>query len=403
MALEIKDEIMQVLTQMRTEHKAAIDEATKNGTAMSAESKANIDKMNARIDELELKLQKQAVILPGEGKGTKSEEQKARTSAFFKFMRDGKAGMEPAERKALVEDATGQILVPEDLETEIIRALPGLTVLRNLCQTRTTNRDRVRSRSLTEVSVGWGKLETGALITEGTMVPTDANIYVEDLYGLTKIGEDELQDTDLNLQAIVSNSFANAIAAAEEAAFMVGAGHASSQPTGLTVDAVLTAGVTAGGGPNNTITYGKFWATDDTVLLNDILAVEYMLPPQYLQGASWVMHRTTEAAIRVLQAAATGQYLWQPSLLVGQPPQIDGFPVYNNNSMAIPANGATAVNVLFGNFKQGYLILDRMGMSIQRLDELYAESGLIGFKAHFRVGGAVIRPNAFRFACNDAT
>jgi HK97 family phage major capsid protein len=399
---EIKEEIMQVLTQMRTEHKTAIEAATKSGEAMSAEAKANITKMNQKIDDLEFKLNKKELILPGE-KGAKSEEQKARNAAFFKWVRGGKAAMEPAERKALVEDASGLILVPEDLEADVIRALPGLTVLRNLCTTRTTNRDRIRARSLTEVTVGWGKLETGALIPESTMVPTDANIYVEDLYGLTKVGEDELQDTDLNLQALISNSFSNAIATAEEAAFMVGAGHASQQPTGLTVDAVLNAGLVAGGGPANYITYGKFWATDDTVLLNDILAVEYLLPPQYLQGASWVMHRTTEAAVRVLQAAATGQYLWQPSLLVGQPNNIDGYPVYNNNSMAIPADTTTGLNILFGNFKQGYLILDRMGMSVQRLDELYAEAGLVGFKAHFRVGGAVIRPNAFRFCCNDAT
>ena len=50
----------------------------------------------------------------------------------------------------------------------------------------------------------------------------------------------------------------------------------------------------------------------------------------------------------------------------------------------------------------GYKIIDRMGMSIQRLDELYAEAGLVGFKAHFRVGGDVIRAAAFTIIVNDA-
>ena len=50
---EIKEEIMQVLTQMRAEHKTAVEAATKSGEAMSAEAKANIATMNkapARIN-----------------------------------------------------------------------------------------------------------------------------------------------------------------------------------------------------------------------------------------------------------------------------------------------------------------------------------------------------------------
>ena len=397
---EIKEEIMQVLTQMRTEHKAAIDEATKNGATMTAESKANIDKMNKRIDELELKLQKQAIVLPGEP-ARLSEEAMAKKSAFFKWLRYGKSGMEPAERKALVEDATGLIMVPEDLEAEISRALPRINTMRKICDVKSTTRDKKRVRSLTEVTVGWGKLETGALITESTMVPTDEYIYVEDLYGLTKIGEDELMDTDANLQAIIADSFATAISDAEDTAFAVGSGHTFSQPAGIAVDAVLRNSLTSGCGAGDEATYGISWATDDTVLINDILKAEYKLPAQYLNGASWLMNRKTELAARVLQAAGTGQYLWQPSLQVGQPNQFDGFPLFNNNDMNYPADTLAATNVVFGNFKRGYMIVDRLGMSLQRLDELYAESGLVGFKVHFRVGGGLKRYDPFIIIVND--
>ena len=41
------------------------------------------------------------------------------------------------------------------------------------------------------------------------------------------------------------------------------------------------------------------------------------------------------------------------------------------------------------------MIVDRAGIGIQRLDELYAEAGLVGFKVHKRVGGGVYRPAAF--------
>jgi len=397
---ELTDKIQSAVDYM---HKSADQQAEeiKKAGAVTAETKAALEKVNKHIDELEVKLQRQAIVKPGEIQIDPAKS--AQTKAFFKWMREGKNGLNPEERKALVADATGLYLVPEEIEAEIIRAIPQLNTFRQLTPARTITRDKIRKRTLTEVSMGWGKLETGTDITESTPTPTSGYIYAEDLYGLVKIGEDELQDTDANLAAIIADSFSIARANAEEAAFAIGTGHTYGEPCGLAVDSTLMTGVTAGGGPANYVTYAKFWATDDTVLLNDVLACEYSLPAQYLPGAAWLMNRKTELAIRVLQAASTGQYLWQPSLLVGQPNNIDGYPVYNNNSMQYPADTLTGCNVIFGNFRQGYRIIDRQGMAVQRLDELYAEAGLVGFKAHFRVGGDVIRAAAFFCLVNDAT
>jgi hypothetical protein len=78
--------------------------------------------------------------------------------------------------------------------------LPQLNVLRNL-QVRNTNSDRIRRVSLNEVTVGWGKIEiqTNPKLStfESSLAPTEAFLYVEDAYGLTKIGEDELDDSDM--------------------------------------------------------------------------------------------------------------------------------------------------------------------------------------------------------------
>src|SRR5690606_14281447 len=124
-------------------------------------------------------------------------------------------------------DGTGQILIPEELESEIYRELPKLTVIRSLATVRQTRSDRIRRRSLTEVTGGWGKLETGTPITESTLVPSEEYQYIEDLYALTKIGEDELMDTDVALESIVADSFSRAIAEAEDTAFVIGTGHAN--------------------------------------------------------------------------------------------------------------------------------------------------------------------------------
>jgi HK97 family phage major capsid protein len=136
-----------------------------------------------------------------------------------------------------------------------------------------------------------------------------------------------------------------------------------------------------------------------------MLKLEYDLPAQYRNGSSWLMNSKCEAQLRALRGggytASDGPFLWQPSLQVGQPNNIDGFPVYNQNDMGYPADTLAKTNVIFGNWKLGYMIVDRQGISIQRLDELYAESGLVGFIVHFRVGGGIIRDDAFRLLSND--
>lgn len=398
---ELAELIQGAVADLRN-HAAQMDEEAKKYGAASATAQATMEKLNTRIDGLELKLQKNAIVPPGEAENA---EKKAHTTAFFKWMRHGKSGLEPAERKALVQDTTGLYLVPEEIEKEIIRAIPGLNIFRTLVPSRPITTDKIRKRTLTEVSMGWGKIETGASITESTPTPATSYIYAEDLYGLTKIGEDELADVDANLSAIIADSFSIARANAEEAAFAIGTGHTYAQPCGIAVDSTLLTGIGSGAGVGAVGTYGRTWATDDTVTVEDLLKCEYALPAQYKKGAVWLMNSKTELALRLLRAGGSttgdGPFLWQPSLIAGQPNTFDGFPVHNNDSMKYPADATAGINVIFGNFQQGYRIVDRQGMFIQRLDELYSESGLVGFKAHFRVGGDIIRHAAFQVIAND--
>ncbi len=399
---ELAEQIQGAVADLRN-YAALMDEEAKKYGAASATAQATMEKLNTRIDGLELKLQKNAIVPPGEAENA---EKKAATAAFFKWMRQGKSGLEPAERKALVQDTTGLYLVPEEIEKEIIRAIPQLNIFRTLVPSRPITTDKIRKRTLTEVSMGWGKIETGASITESTPTPATSYIYAEDLYGLTKIGEDELADVDANLSAIIADSFSVARANAEEAAFAIGRGHATyEEPCGIAVDSTLLTGIGNGKGAGTVGTYGRNWTTDDTVTVEDLLKCEYALPAQYKKGACWLMNSKTELALRLLRAGGSttgdGPFLWQPSLIAGQPNTFDGFPVYNNDSMKYPADTTAGTNVIFGNFQLGYRIVDRQGMLIQRLDELYAESGLVGFKAHFRVGGDVIRPAAFQIIAND--
>lgn len=352
-------------------------EQKEQGLYTKAEFEEFEKKINDRIAQLETMI-KRPVVADSVAENSENK------SVFFKFLREGKSAIEPTERKKLVEDATGQILVPEELETEIYRELPNASVIRGLVTVRQIRTDRVRRRSLTEVDVGWGKLETSTTpLTEPTsyLSPGQEYQYVEDLYGLAKIGEDELMDTDVALESVIVDSFSRVIAQAEDRAFVVGQGHNSQQPEGILTSTGIVR-VEA--------------KTVKAVTTDDILSLIYAVPAQYRRNGVLLVNSQTELALRLLKDK-NDQYLWQPSLQAGRPNTFAGFPVYNQEDIPSIPTGTTAADVaIFGDLRSGYRILDRLGITIQRLTELYAESGLIGFRVHYRVGGGVIRPNALR-------
>ena len=406
------------------ERKALIDEAIEKAkTSLATEAKADIEKINKliaderkaheellkgkltdadfkayeeksqtaekavkeRIDAIETKMNRLPIENPENKKDTPGA--KEYKTAFFNFLRSGKFVLdEPAqkyydERKALVSDATGQILIPEELESEIYRALPALNVIRKYAYARPITRDRIRRRSLTEVAVGWGKLELGKELVETDVVPSEAWQYVEDLEGLAKIGKDELADTDIALEPIIGDSFARAQSDTEEEAYVNGTGHTNQQPEGIlngtTVTRVLTAAA-------------------DAIATDDVLDLIYAVPAQYRASGVLFFPSTTILALRKLKDAVSGQYMWQPSLQAGQPASFAGYPVEAQEN--IPAIGSvTSADIgIFGDLKAGYRILDRMGMTVQRLLELFATSGLIGILVSKRVGGGVVRSDAIR-------
>ena len=382
---ELQNEFKKLLTDER-----AANEKKFEGRLPASDFKEFSAKIEARMVEINTEIAKlkrpNIAGEPGDTKDGKIEYKKA----FFQFLRTGNLELNETarayfnlERKALVEDVTGQILVPEELEAEIWRALPQINVIRPLCSSRTITRDRVRLRGVSETQVGWGKLELGGAPVETTLVPIETWQYVEDLEGLTKLGKDELSDSDVSLEPIVADSFARAMADAEEDAFVNGTGHATQQPAGF-----LPA---ASGVPTHAL------AGANAIIMNDILDLIYTVPAQYRRNGTFVMNSQIELALRQLLDVPTGRYLWEPSLQVGKPNLLMGYGVVACDSMptfTLPAPGTTMRVVAFGDFRAAYRIIDRVGMTIQRLTEIYATAGLVGFLASRRVGGSVIRPDA---------
>jgi len=390
LAAEAKADIEKI-TKLITDERKAHEEMLK-GKLTAADFKTYEEKSQAaekavqdRIDAIETKMNRPGIGDTEDKSGKPgAKEYKA---AFFNFFRTGKFELNEAaqkyytERKALVSDTTGQILIPEEVESEIYRALPNLNKIRKYAYVRPITTDRIRRRSLTEVSMSWGKLELGKEPIETTVVPSETWQYVEDLNGLTKIGKDELADTDAGIEALIADSFARARADTEETAFINGTGHTYEQPEGILLGTTVTRVTTAAA---------------DAIASDDVLNLIYAVPEQYRERGVLFFPSTTILALRKLKDAVSGQYMWQPSLQAGQPASFAGYPVESQRSIpAIGSSGSCDIGI-FGDLNAGYRILDRQGMTMQRLLELYATSGLVGFLAGSRVGGGVIRADAIR-------
>lgn len=349
------------------------------------EAEAEVARAKALNDEREIKLQRMN-LPPAHLPSGPAYDPRERTldlsddreKAFLDYVRTGQ------ESKALVADTVGGYLISPAIERELSRSLEKEVVIRRLATTKTMTKNRLEIRSISEAQAAFGVLETGSDITESTPTPgVPTYQYVEEINGLVKVGIDELEDSDHDLAEFLINSFSRAIAELEELKFLKGAGHSSGEPDGITLDATLIA---------NTVTTD----TAGAITVDDMLDLMYACPAQYRKNGTFLVNSLTELALRKLRfktgVTEEGGYLWLPAVSEALPNTMLGKPIYCVDDMETLA-GAEQVVAIFGNFKRGYRILDRVEFSLQRLTEIYSEANLIGFKIRKRTGGGLINPS----------
>jgi HK97 family phage major capsid protein len=170
--------------------------------------------------------------------------------------------------------------------------------------------------------------------------------------------------------------FPGAIAEAEDDAFAVGTG--AGQPQGI----LSNAGV-----------QGNKQAIGSDSLIDSMIKAFYKLKKQYRRNATWAFNSTTESLLRRQKDAVDGQYLWQPPVAAGEPATLLGRPVINPEG--IPDKDTNVLYGVVGDFRSGFWVKDRSGVTIQRLTERYAEYDQTGLLVKRRVGGQVVLAEAF--------
>lgn len=265
-------------------------------------------------------------------------------------------------------DTDGGYLVPLEFEKQIIMGLQEANVIRSIAKTITTSAERKIPVAATHTIAKW--TAENASITESTPTFDQKTIDAFKLTDLVKVSLELLQDSMFDLESYIAAEFARAFGVAEEEAFCVGTG--VGQPTGIFTANGGMVGVTAGS------------ATAITV--DNIIDLVYTLKSPYRRNAVFLMKDVTVSALRKLKDG-NGAYLWQPSVQAGQPDRLLGYSIYT--SPYAPAVEASALPIAFGDFSN-YWIADRLGRTVQRLNELYAGNGQVGFIATERVDGKVI-------------
>lgn len=384
-----------LVTQMRDKldgFDATLDDKVEARTATVIEAKTTgladeIKAVREAQQELLLRLNRPAPAATGE----LSEESREKRSLFSNTLRvhSGNAevlGSIPKEQRALVEDSVGEIAVPEELDKEWLVAINGLTLFRSLVDVKTTKSNRMRKRSRTRVTVGMGNLELGDSVNSSDMVLSEEWQYIEDMNGYTEFGVDELMDSDSNLIAAMSEDYTFGFAELEDTQVWAGLGHASKEFGGLSRGTTIT---------RHTATAAA------TVTVEDFLRLFYQVPKQYRKNGQLVITSATELAIMLLRGdggggAGTGDFLWQPSVQAGVPNRLRGYPQYTQDDLD-EWDGTSGNDVaIFGDFKRGYRILDRLGTTLTKFSELRRLAGLIGFLATRRTGGEIKIADALR-------
>lgn len=263
-------------------------------------------------------------------------------------------------------DADGGYLVPVEYDNRLIQVLEEENIMRALATKITTSGEHKINIAATTPAALW--VEEGGALTFGDATFDQKFVDSHKLHVAIKVTEELLYDSAFDLEKYILTQFGKALANAEEDAFLNGDG--KGKPYGV-FDAT-TGGTKAGN-----------LAAD--IKADDIFDLIYKLKRPYRKGASFIMNDKTIAQIRKLKDN-NGQYLWQPSLVAGEPDQIAGYKV--RTSAYAPENA-----ISFGDYSY-YNIADRGARSFKTLNELFAGNGMVGFVAKERVDGLLLLPEA---------
>lgn len=356
----------------------------------------------AVIETLEAKLKRPH--LGGDGKPVDEAQEKHR-GAFKGYVTKGtqydESGYEYQAGIAIKSLATtsgpdGGFAVPKVIDGMIDEVAVNVSPIRQIAAVQQiSTQDFHKLVDTRGTSSGWVG-EAAARTSTNTPQLADINPPMGDLYAFPQATQIMLDDAFFNAEQWLADSVGLEFARAEGAAFVAGTG--VNQPKGFT--AYTTAATADASRSFGTIEHvvtgsnGAFKTLTSTVNpADDLFTVVSKLKKAYRQGSSWVMNKATLFAVMAFKDYQ-GRYVFSPTTAPGMDDTILGYPVVEAEDMP-DYTTTSALAVAFGNFKRGYLIVDRVGTRVIR--DPFSNKPYIGFYTTRRVGGAVTNSEAIKF------
>ena len=347
----------------------------------------DVDRMKKEIDRLERQeaienemnrpVSQPIVNRPDDGQPKEKEKRGTATdaykTAFWNMVRAKAMSYEIHNALKIGEDDHGGYLAPDEFERTLVEALEEQNIFRQFAHVITTSSgDRKIPVVASKGTASW--IDEEAAFPESDDTFGMLSIGAFKLATTIKVSDELLHDSVFDVASYIAKEFARRIGAAEEEAFFTGNG--TGRPTGI---------LNATGGAETGVT-----SVGANISFDDVIDLYYSLRSPYRRNAVFMMNDITVRALRKLKNGS-GDYLWQPSVTAGTPDTILNRPVYTSSYM--PTVAAGAKSILFGDMSY-YWIADREGRTFQRLNELYAPTGQVGFLSFERVDGKLILPEA---------
>ena len=290
------------------------------------------------------------------------------------------AGADGADFRAVMTvgvDSDGGYIVPVTYQRDVLRKLTTLSLTRSISTV-------IGTESIKNIPIE-GQSPTFAWVDEGGLYgETDTKFGIKSmkawkLGGIIKVSDELLNDNMINFEDYMSNQIALGIDKAEAPAFCTGDG--TNKPTGYVTSLTATAKTTT--------------ASASAITSSEVVSILYALPEAYRKRATWRMNSRTIQKIRNI-TDAQGRYVYKDEIKNGV---LEGRPFVIDENLADMA--ANAKFLVFGDFSF-YQIADRGNLTIQRLNEKYADRGLVGFRVTARLDAKRMLDEAFVVAQNAA-
>lgn len=398
--MELKDKIEElgkVVHDFKSENDRRWDEVKKKGFSDPL-LQEKVDKTSAAIDKIQDEIESVKTAMNRGAMGGGAEEAKAKRekeqadykAACDRFLRKGvevPASVVPAEIKAMAvdNDPQGGFLVRPELSDMIVKKVFETSPIRQIASVQTIGTDILDIFvDYDEAAASW-VAERGARNSTSNPTWNFEKIPVHELYAEPAATQKMLDDAAIDVEAWLAGKVADKFARTEAAAFVGGNG--VGQPRGFTSYASGTS-------------YGQIeqvgTGSSGALVADKLISLQGALFEQYQGNAVFLMARATRTVVRQMKDS-NNRYLWgmgdfPVGLNNGVPETLLGKPLMLASDM--PAIGAGALAIAYGDFKQGYQIVDRIGIRVLR--DAYTSKPNVLFYTTKRVGGAVANFQAIK-------